>query len=96
MLLQEALHALEGSDHVDLMEQLKVIDECFNQSTNKTVSDTLQALEKVNTAWSKQCIEHISSMDREVLDIWYKLTDAASRATFADALNFEYNASVVS
>ena len=90
------MHALEGSTHVDLEEQLQQIDQCFNQSTNITVGHTLQALEKVDTVWSRQCIASIVSMDRDVLDIWYQLTDKASRSTLSEVLNFEYNANMVS
>ena len=108
MTVEEIAHLAELEEEaapvdMELETVAEWVDHCFNAVSNKSVGDSiakLKAMQKTSdpaaAAWSKWVLETAfpSLSDAEVMQVWYDLTDMASRSSYEQVLLAEYHANM--
>lgn len=90
--LDSVLGEVDPEAELELEAVLRDVDRCFNNVMNQTVEDSVNRLMETDSAWSRAVLKDMSTLDPEVVRVWYALTSGATRWSYREVLSAEYTA----
>lgn len=80
----------------ELIDRIEDIEQCFGTHIS-SMQQSCAALEKLSTPWSAQVLQTLNQapLDKDIAQVWYQLTHAATRWSYHDVLRAEYKANLV-
>lgn len=87
-------HADADTDAPELAAVMREVDRCFNSVHNATPAQSVECLRELDSAWARGVLAAMEKVDAEVMQIWFALTDGATRWSYQETLSAEYHANM--